>query len=173
MKGGSDPCSGSPRLEGWPREIEWDEFEEISARPPGVHEDAQIHTEAILDTDLNVCVRKGKGRLVSFTIRLQVASGSSWVVRGSQADELLSHEQGHYDLQGLSARALMKRISKLRASDTEELQRLVTAAINASQKEAQAMSDRYDDETRHGLDVQAQRRWKAAIQAAIDSGKPI
>jgi hypothetical protein len=30
-----------------------------------------------------------------------------------------------------------------------------------------------DDETQHGLDVQAQRRWKAAIQAAIDSGKPI
>ncbi len=173
LEGQSDPCEGSPQLVDWPRNIEWGEFEEVSARPAGIMEDAQIHAEAIIDSDMNACVRNGKGRLVSFTIRLPVTRASSWVVRGSQTDDLLSHEQGHFDLQGLSARALMNRLSKLRASSPEELKRLVTAEFKASQKNAQAMSERYDDETRHGLDMQAQRRWKAAIQAAIDSGKPI
>jgi hypothetical protein len=173
LEGESNPCEGSPQLVDWPRNINWGEFEKVSARPSGIKEDAQIHAEAIIDSDMNACVRKGKGRLVSFRIRLQVTRASSWVVRGSQTDDLLSHEQGHFDLQGLSARDLMNRLSKLRASDPEELKRLVAAEFKASQKEAQAMSNRYDDETQHGLDIEAQRRWKATIQAAINSGKPI
>jgi hypothetical protein len=48
------------------------------------------------------------------------------------------------------------------------LQRLVTERIERSRTESQAMSDRYDTETNHGLNAEVQRRWEAAIRAAID-----
>ena len=86
-------------------------------------------------------------------------------------DDLKSHEQGHYDLLGLDTRVLMKRLSALRADTGDELQRLVSEEIEASQSRAQALSDLYDAKTGHGLKATEQAAWKAAIQLAIDTGK--
>lgn len=166
MKGGGGTCGGTPRLSGWPRAIAWREFTEVDARPPGEHEDAQIHAEAILDDNVTVCRDGSRLRLGTFGVRLQVTTESSWVVRESKTDALLAHEQGHFDITGLDARRLMNDLAALRAANAEELQRLVTERIERSRTEAQAMSDRYDTETDHGRNADIQRRWLEAIREA-------
>lgn len=163
-------CRSVPRLRGWPRTITWREFGEVAQRPDGGDEDAQIHSEALLDPEVSICSDSGRLRLGTFTVRLQVTTEDSWVVRGTATDELLSHEQGHYDLQGLDARALMNRMAALRAENAEDLQRQVTEQIEASRTTAQALSDRYDEETDHGRNAEMQRRWDSAIRDAIRSG---
>ena len=162
-------CRSSPQLRGWPRNIGWREFREVAERPDGGDEDAQVHSEAILDPEVSICSEGGRLRLGTFTVRIQVTSDDSWVVRGAQSDSLLSHEQGHYDLQGLDARALMNRLAALRAGDAEELPRLVTEQIEASRSGSQTLSDLYDEETDHGREVERQQRWKSAIREAIDT----
>lgn len=173
MKGGGAACGGTPQLHGWPRRIQWREFQDVASRPPGEHEDAQIHAEAILDDNVTICREGGRLRLGSFGVRVQVTESDSWVVTASKSDALLAHEQGHFDLQGLDARQLMNDLAALRASSAEELQRLVTERIERSRTDAQAMSDRYDSEaeTNHGRNAEKQRQWEAAIRSAMDSGR--
>jgi len=168
---GGEKCSSSPRLKNWPRAIEWNEFTELDARPDGEHEDAQIDAQAILDPKVSICGDGGKLGLGTFTVKLTVLKENSWVVRTSKSAELKSHEQGHYDLAGLEARALMNRLAAIRADSPEELQRLVTEQIEASRISSQALSDLYDTETEHGLKTEKQARWKAAIQDAMNTGK--
>ncbi len=120
---------------------------------------------------MNICSDGGKLRLGSFTVKLIVFKENSWVVRGTQTDDLKSHEQGHYDLAGLEARALMNRLAALRADSADELQRLVTEQIEATKVSSQALSDLYDDKTDHSRKPTEQARWKAAIQDAISTGK--
>lgn len=168
MKGGGGTCGGAPRFSGWPRAIAWREFNDLDARPTGEHEDAQIHSEAILDDGVSICRDGSHLRLGSFGVRLQVTADDTWVVRDSRSDALLAHEQGHFDISGIDARQLMNALAALRADNAEELQRLVTERIERSRTESQAMSDRYDTETNHGLNTDVQRRWEAAIRAAID-----
>jgi hypothetical protein len=171
MKGG-DACGSAPRLRGWPRQIQWREFQDVSSRPAGEHEDAQIHAEAILDDNVSVCRERGQLKLGAFGVRVQVTESDSWVVTSAKSDALLAHEQGHFDLQGLDARKLMNDLAALRASSAEELQRLVRERIDRSRTDAQAMSDRYDSEseTDHGRNAGRQRLWEAAIREAIESG---
>lgn len=171
MKGGGGKC-GSATLTGWPRNIGWREFTEIDSRPADEKEDAEIHAEANLGKEVGICPDGDKIRLGAFTVKLSVLKENSWVVKGTQADDLLSHEQGHYDLAGLYARKLMRELEAIRADDAPELQELVTAAIEQSRTDSQAISDRYDDETDHGRKADVQRRWKAAIKDAIDTGDP-
>ena len=166
MKGGSGTCGGAPRLRGWPQTITWRQFTDADARPAGEHEDAQIHAEAILDDNVTVCRDGSRLRLGSFGVRLQVTAEDSWVVRDQKTDALLAHEQGHFDITGIDARQLMNDLAALRAANAEELQNLVTARIERSRTDAQAMSDRYDRETDHGRNADAQRRWEAAIREA-------
>jgi hypothetical protein len=169
--GGGDSCGSLPKLKNWPRAIAWSEFKEVEARPAGEHEDAQIEAQAILDPEVKICRDAGKLRLGAFTVKVIVYEENSWVVKGTKTDELKSHEQGHYDLAGLEARALMNRLAALRVDSADQLQREVTEQIEASNTSSQALSDLYDDETDHGRKTVEQARWKAAIQDAIDTGK--
>ena len=172
MKGGGGTCGRTPSLRGWPRSISWrgDFPDEREERPAGEDEDAQIHPEAILDDEVGICRTDGRFRLGTFGVRLRIVAEDTWVVRSAKTDALLAHEQGHFDISGLDARQLMHDLAALRADTTDELQRLVTERIERSRTESQAMSDRYDDETDHGRNADAQRRWETAIREAIDGG---
>ena len=172
MKGGGGTCGGAPRLRGWPRAISWrrDFPNEREERPSDEDEDAQIHPEAILDDDVSVCRTDGRFRLGTFGVRLMIVAEDTWVVRSAKTDALLAHEQGHFDIGGLDARQVMQDLSALRTDTTEELQRLVSERIERSRTDAQAVSDRYDEETDHGRSADAQRRWETAIREAIEGG---
>lgn len=165
-------CGQAPRMTGWPSSITWEQFEEKAERPEGETENAFIHAEADLGANVSVCREEGRLRLAAFVVNLRVVEENCWVVRGTKTDDLLSHEQGHFDLAGLNARELMGRLAAIRADSAEELQRRVTEEIEASRVSSQSWSDDYDKDTNHGRKPDRQRRWKEAIQEAMDSGSP-
>ena len=100
-------CGQAPRMTGWPSSITWEQFEEKAERPEGETENAFIHAEADLGANVSVCREEGRLRLAAFVVNLRVVEENCWVVRGTKTDDLLSHEQGHFDLAGLNARELM------------------------------------------------------------------
>lgn len=171
-KGGAGKGGAGPTLRGWPRAIAWTEFRDLAERPEGEHENAQIKAEGIQPPRAEVAREDGRLRLAAYEVRVVVNRELSWVVTGTKTDVLLDHEQGHFDIQGLTTRDMVAALAALRADNADDLQNEVSRIIAQAQTDGQAMSDLYDSEaeTDHGRDQVRQARWNEAIRAARDGG---
>jgi hypothetical protein len=85
----------------------------------------------------------------------------------------LAHEQLHFDITELFARALTERLSELRArhATADGAERRLTELIADEYRSAvdalTARHDRYDAETKHGTRSLFQRRWTAAGSSSL------
>jgi hypothetical protein len=158
---------------GWPRSLAWTEFLEISSRPAGVTENAQVHVTTDLPSSGIRIVRDGTSlKIPDISVPLRVISGrdDSWVVSGTKTDDLLSHEQGHFDIAGLVAWELYRAILAIRASSGAEMQRLLNEAVARAGSKLERLSGsdtvtgKYDTETNHALNATEQKRWKDLIR---------
>jgi Bacterial protein of unknown function (DUF922) len=124
--------------------------------------DEKLH--ALTSADLNVQVSCANDKL---TIDVQAVFRplESWT-RSADSAPLLRHEQLHFDLTEVHARLLRQSILKLRmtcAQAQTQLQPLIDAAFSVWQRE----QDRYDEESRHGLDAKGQARWEQQVAAQL------
>jgi len=87
-----------------PRTLSWGDFPEVESRPEGEDENAQIHCEIRQPDRVSIMRQRGQVRISGLTVDISVMSSDSWVVRTQKTPELLSHEQGHFDLTGLMGR---------------------------------------------------------------------
>lgn len=169
---GVSTATGGPSLAGWPRQIAWSEFNEVSARPEGESEDAQISVE--LGPEKNVAVERENGqfKLGRVTFKMIVKKAESWVVGNQKSDALLAHEQGHYDIAGLFYRDLMNALRSLRENSVKELGSEINRLMKEYDQFADDMSDQYDSkqETNHGLNTSRQQAWEKQIQDCIKNG---
>ena len=97
-------------------------------------------------------------------IQLQVKCGlspKSWV--RSPHDDLLSHEQGHYDIACLCMLTFKKRVVEQEFNINtyrDDIARIYKETV----KEFRAQQILYDEETQHYCDEQEQERWDKQIQ---------
>ena len=105
--GGDTGSSATVTLTGWPRSITWDEFTEVDSAPSGASEAAQIDSQAIQPERVELTRENGRLRVSAYTVNVRVFTDNSWVVRSQKSPTLLAHEQGHYDITGLSAYLLV------------------------------------------------------------------
>lgn len=168
--GGGGPASLV--LNGWPRALTWDDFPEVETRPADAEgtENAEIHCEINQPERVSVTREGGQRRVSSLTVTIAIARASNWVVRSAKTPELLSHEQGHYDLTGLMGRDMGHEILAARAGTLEDLQQRITAIIERYRQRGRDLNARYDTETGGGRNRDAQRRWDERIRSSIDSG---
>jgi hypothetical protein len=158
-------------LSNWPRSLTWDDFPEVNSRPADAEgdENAQIAAEARQPDRIAVVNEGGVRRVTSLSITIQVVRENSWVVRSAKTPELLSHEQGHYDIQGLMGRDMGNEILAARAPSADALQQIVTEIIQRYRQRGIDLSAQYDTDTNHGRNREAQARWDRAIQTAMTS----
>jgi len=168
--GEGDAVPSGPRLTGWPRQISWNQFQEVGSRPAGEKEDAQIDTQTAQSDRVGVAREQGRFRLGDFEVKLKVIRSNSWVVTSQKSDTLLAHEQGHFDITGLVARDLVKALGALRVDTTDELQREVSRLYEAYKAWGQGLSDQYDEETDHGRKVKPQSDWESRIRTCAQQG---
>jgi len=85
-----------------------------------------------------------------------------------QTPALLSHEQFHYDVGIVTARALARELMALRAPNQAAL---ATAVQNAARlhftTRAGLLQRRYDLDTRHGTNAHYQRIWKDRMTSCL------
>jgi hypothetical protein len=100
--------------------------------------------------------------VITITPNAQIFTGVA------QTPALLSHEQFHYDVGIVTARALARELMALRAPN---LAALVTAAQNATRlhftTRARLLQRRYDLDTRHGTNAHFQKIWKDRMTACL------
>lgn len=170
--GGGTTPPASLTMRDWPRAIAWSEFRDVSERPEGETEYAQIHAEALQPDNVSVQRRGSNYGIGSISVRIRVDREQSWVVTARKSADLLSHEQGHFDIQGLMGRDMGNELIAIEASSTDELQRRVTEVIQRYATRGQELSDLYDEQTAHGVNRAEQTRWDDQIRNAKDRGIP-
>jgi len=160
-------------VHGWPRSLHWNEFTRIqsSREPPHLSECAAGFR--LVATPL---IPQGNGATINRNFRIEVfvtkdptpGDTGTWVVIGSQTDDLLKHEQGHYDLAGLAAREYARELLMLRDEgplDPTLIRDRVKAMNDQIVSELALMNDAYDDPilgTDHGVS-RIQDRWNIFI----------
>ena len=166
--GGGDSAGGAVTLAGWPRTLTWENFREVDSAPDGGVEAAQIHPEAIQPAEVRVTREGGTLRLSAYTVRVRIVRDDTWVVTSQKSDTLLIHEQGHFDIVGLTARDMVADLAALRASSAAELQSLVRDTIARAGTLATTIDRTYDgtgsDGTANGSNSGVQGRWNAHLR---------
>lgn len=95
----------------------------------------------------------------------QFVKSQSWVRRDAMTKDVLNHEQKHFDLAEVYARKMRKRIeeAELRDYSARYIEYRVEKIYQEVWNECSRAQDRYDDETRHGLNANDQEEWDALI----------
>jgi hypothetical protein len=95
---------------------------------------------------------------------------ASWVFQRPQnfQDDLLNHEQGHYEIGMLNAKDFFFELQRIQATGFATAREGVAALQNldATLGSAQAIHDKYDLDTRSGLNPARQAVWDAALSSA-------
>lgn len=96
----------------------------------------------------------------------------SWVHVDHKVDALLRHEQGHFDIAGVFGNRLKKAMAHLEVS-AEEFMRLslnekAEQIFQEIYADLDATQQRYDQETVHGTNTEAQSAWEAWIREELN-----
>jgi hypothetical protein len=172
--GGGAGAGGVVTLTGWPRSITWDEFAERGSAPEGADEAAQISSEAIQPDQVDIDRTNGRFHVKDYTINVQVEAARTWVVKAQKSNALLAHEQGHYDITGLTARDMAEQIGAARAASPKALGEQVKAIITRTQALGDKLTKLYDGNgptgTDHGKNAGNQAKWEAHLAACASKG---
>lgn len=165
---GDDPPSPL-KLTGWPRKLTWDDFRVVETARDDRHDrDAGFYSSfEVTDSEYK---RPAPSIFQVRTLTIQITiEDDRWVRRGRQSAALLAHEQGHFDVTGLAAHTLARALFRLRADSVDSLRKKGAQTAHDHAALCQRWNQQYDDETNHGLDKKAQRRWSDRIARAIEA----
>jgi len=170
-------------LEGLFRKLEWTDF---AVRQEAAPKAGQIAVAARTDTKNTLTFAPGtipgtkKFRLAD-TVLSRIfldPSGTfkkSWItstMSQTDRDELLAHEQGHYDIHALLTRDYFLRVMKLKSKEYSHPAALVadvTSAQQATVDKSGTVQARYDTVTSTGTNKAEQAKWKRIIASAFDT----
>ena len=98
------------------------------------------------------------------------SSKESWVCSDQKTEDILKHEQGHFDLTEIYARMFRKQV--MAATFTfknlkDKYNKIHTEIISGWNKE----QNLYDKETDHGIDSTKQHQWLKDIAKRLDELK--
>lgn len=91
-------------------------------------------------------------------IKLELNGNKSWVKKGRETENLLTHEQGHFDIGLLCLFELIQTFdsTKFVRSDLPTKHRVL---FQTTLEKYQALSLRYDAETNHSKNLGVQIKW--------------
>ncbi len=101
----------------------------------------------------------GDSLIVSdFEFVIELDQFKSWVVKGKETDELLAHEQGHFNLGILNGREAINLIKRAKFTK-ENIRTRPGELLQNISKKYNDMSVLYDAETKHSIDKEQQGKW--------------
>jgi hypothetical protein len=114
----------------------------------------------------------GNNLHIDFKFTGGVVPDRSWVKSERIANrkisrQLLNHEQGHVNINYLLLREGERQV-RFQRYTISNFKRLIQANANRVSKYYSEMQSRYDVETKHGSDLEAQERWDNFIQEQLN-----
>ena len=150
-----------------PERLTWSDFREVESIA-GSAEDARIAAEMSFPQPLRIEGGADGYRLPAFTITVAPEPSRSVAKRGAtRSTSLLGHEQGHFDIVVLAARALARELDAMTDASAQSLTRRVQDAVSKHTARGQRVSDAYDRATAHSHAEFAQGQWQGRIERAL------
>jgi len=109
-----------------------------------------------------------------FKLNVQYNKQKSWSKSKEQTDDLLKHEQGHFDIYEIYGRLIMQRIKETKALSETKFSDKISSIFTKSFTELQKFQHEYDRETDHSKDKEKQEKWNRKLEKMlIDSEEHI
>ena len=143
--------------------LSWDDFKGKSNNSGGYA--ALTYTVIALDYDIN---SNGQTFNPTFTVKCAFLKSKSWVKRNdpkSKTPEILAHEQLHFTIAEITARKLRRNLKAMQY--TKNYKKEINEIYNKTLDEGEKMQQRYDKETNHSIDKEAQKRWSYLIESDL------
>jgi hypothetical protein len=167
---------GSTQIE-WDQSapVTWDLFRGVPpADAPQRTEAAAIHMTIRWHVSYSVSSSNGgatwTGQVAAITVTHTMEPDQSWVVPGKAFDNVLSHEQLHFDLNEVyrsKLECLLLETTSCQASTQQaaidQLVSTLSQTANAILLRSEETQELYDSETAHSTDAAGQARWQALI----------
>ena len=137
-------------------------YEDFRGRiPENVPEGNVAQTVAVIGYQMKSRTAGGRTEAI-VTLSLVMAPNTAWMKPAGRTPEVLRHEQVHFDIAAIYACRLKQELEStfFFPESLKEQLRNIYQSVNQATANEQA---RYDMETLHGIDAEAQARWEAAI----------
>ena len=165
------------------RTLQWSDFGPPRAGPdppPGATATAaqtrathnhSIHAEPVPGTNPPV-YRLKDDVTVTITLQRHQMFVNAWVFRRDTAfqNNLLHHEQGHYDLVALLCRDMFIELMDLKTqtfTDSASFNQAINGVFGQFDPPIASVHALYDNDAQHGRNAQQQQRWDNFIQTAF------
>jgi hypothetical protein len=99
-----------------------------------------------------------------------VLKNNSWVLVSKESDELLNHEQGHFNLAILCEAEFKKTMDTTTLFRYDYIQK-IDATFNAVLKNIRELELQYDNETNHMLNRKEQKIWNDKIESMLKANQ--
>jgi len=166
------------------RPLTWEDF--AGPVPPRTDADRVAETAASLSWSYQLALELSSDscvfRIVDIESEAAFVPGESWVRPGHRTAEVLEHEQGHFDIAEIyhrrfaaGAREFVGQQHRCSGGSerraTRDAEREVAGIIGAVYEEIwrqyREQQQLYDDETRHGIDREAQTEWTRELASLL------
>lgn len=117
--------------------------------------------------DILKTVGPEENKTVNVSIEAVFFKYRSWKKKNWVNDEVLAHEQKHFDIVELYARKLRKTISETSFKNYNQLVSKIDELYDSNDKAMDKYQDLYDDETDGSMNGDQQRAWQKKIMAEI------
>ncbi len=101
--------------------------------------------------------------LPNFKVDVMFIKSQSWYRDSIFYDNVLGHEQLHFDITELFARKIKAKFAQLRDSNCSDID-VYTSMIEGLLDERSAYDEMYDKQTNHGVNYQEQKAWVERVR---------
>jgi len=150
------------------RKIEWADIDRLSWQnfeaAPDYNIDFSANTNSGMSYSWNYSTRSGKPEL-AHEVKSNFYLDLSWVKDVNNPAYLLAHEQLHFDITELHARKLRKRLAEYEIG--RRIRQDLKILYNITEAERVAMQNRFDKETSHSENKEAESRWRKFVASKL------
>ena len=151
------------------RPLTWDDFK--GTPDNSAKEDAAVSTTVHSDAEFEGTVG-GSIKVTSVSTTATMEPDQSWVKEGKKSDDLLKHEQGHFDIAQIFALKKQQEMLGLvgkEFKDEATLKQKIDEICKKNDEDRKKMNDDYDEQTKHGTDKKKQEDWNKKIQKDLEN----
>ena len=154
-------------LNGFGDSVSWSDFNPVLERPARQNEDAAINVRY----NYNYQIERNRNAvsIANADINIIMLFSACWAVSSQMTNDLLRHEQGHYDITSLGAREFYHALLHLSAVSEHMLRTSISQLNQRVQLRINRANARYDGRTDHSRNTGVQQTWDQAITVALQS----
>jgi hypothetical protein len=162
--------AGPLRLQGWPRQLSWDDFQNLPFAPAGEPQHAAAIQSgfSVPAGGLLPSPEGDRWRYLYGTVEVRMESAHSWVAEAHRTPGVLAHEQCHLDISGLAAREWLERLRAIDAPNARQALEEAEGSYRELATKLRLVQRLYDHATRGRPG--AQQEWQERIARLMRDG---